>query len=237
MAHTKRLIAPSFWRGGKRTSYWAPTPKPGKHSKKRSLTLLSAIRDVLRLAEKAREVKFILAGAQVKVDGKIVRKHNIGLGLMDVISLEATKQNFRVVPSKLGLNLIEIPAGEAGLKLLRLARKTTVTKGKTQLTFHDGRNLLVSSEEAKGYKTGDSAVFDLKAGKLKEKIKLEKNVLGLIYEGKHKGVLGKIAEVKHNVKGEDTVVLDVGKKTIETLKFYVMPVGLTSPVVKVNADD
>jgi small subunit ribosomal protein S4e len=53
------------------------------------------IRDVLRLAKTAREVRFILHNELAKIDGRIVKDTRRGVGLMDVLTLGG--ENYRCV--------------------------------------------------------------------------------------------------------------------------------------------
>lgn len=231
--HIKRIISPAYRKGGKKTSYWAVSPKPGSHPKNRSIPLLSLIRDILGFAKTSREAVAILNSKQVKVDGKICSEKAYPVGLMDVVSFENIKKNFRIVPYKLGLRPIEIPEVESNLKLLKVTGKTCVSKGKVEVTLHDGRNLLI--DDAKKYSVGDSLQFDLGSRNVLSVLKLEKGSLVLICDGTHKGEIAKLVQVQTNLSAPDTVILESeGRKTFETLKDYVIALGKDEPVIKVQ---
>lgn len=223
MAHTKRIIAPGFWKMGKKTKYWSVTPTAGPHEKKRSIPLLALLRDVLDVAQTSKEAKAILCSKQVTVDGRVRAEKGYPLGLMDVVAVG--EKHYRIVPYRLGLRPVEIEKGEAGLKLLRVTGKTALPKGKVQVTLHDSRNLL--SDGGKEYGIGDSVVFDLKANKPVEVIKLAKGQSVLIFDGTHRGEIARVVSVQSNMASPDTVILEGSgkRKSFETLTDYVLVVS------------
>jgi small subunit ribosomal protein S4e len=221
----KRMSSPLYWHAGKKTAYWVVTPQPGRHAKKRAIPVLSIVRDILKLAGTAREAKAILGSKTVLVDGKSCTNPSTGVGLMDTISFTEIGKHYRMVPTATGLELFEIPAGEATLKILRVVNKCTVPGGKTQLTFHDGRTLLVGKEEK--IATGTSALFDLKEGKVTKFIPLDRRTLALVFDGVHSGKAFEISEIKAGTPHtRPTVLLEAGRKSLETLKDYVIAVGV-----------
>ncbi len=223
MAHTKRIIAPGFWKMGKKIKYWSVTPTAGPHEKKRSIPLLALLRDVLKVARTSKEAKAILCSKQVTVDGRVRAEKGYPLGLMDVVAIG--EKQYRIVPYRLGLKPVEIDKGESGLKLLRVTGKTALAKGKVQITLHDSRNLL--SDGGKEYSIGDSVVFDLKANKPVEVMKLAKGQSVLIFDGTHRGEMARVVSVQSNMASPDTVVLEGSgkRKSFETLTDYVLVVS------------
>lgn len=229
--HIKRIRIPVYWRGGRKTFYWATTPKPGRHKKFHCIPMQSLLRDVIGVAGTAREVKTILKTKQVELDGEVCTDHQIGVGLLDVVGLGG--KFYRIVPFKLGLKPIEIPATDADKKLLRIVKKVSVKGKKTSLTTHDGRTFVVA--DGKPYSIGDSLVYSFKERKATGHIKLAADSLALIFDGTHRGEIAKVVGLQHNVNGPDTVILEGPKDNFETLKEYVMPVGTEKAVVKVEA--
>ncbi len=227
MAHTKRIISPGFWKMGKKTKYWAVTPTPGPHGRKRSIPLLAVLRDILMVVRTAKEAKAVLGSKQVLVDGHVRTGKAYPVGLMDVVRIG--EKHYRIVPYRLGLKPVEIDESESGLKLLRVAGKTALRKGKVQITLHDSRNLL--SDGGKEYGIGDSIVFDLKANKPVEVLKLAKGTTVLIFDGTHSGELARVVSVQNNRASPDTVILEGSgkKKSFETLTDYALVV---SPKIK-----
>jgi small subunit ribosomal protein S4e len=235
MAHTKRMIAPLYWHTGKKTAYWVVTPKGGKHPKARSIPVLAIIRDTLKLAGTAREAKAILGSKTVLVDSKICTDGATGLGLMDTISFTQIGKHYRVLPTEDGLALVEIPAAEAEMKMLRVVGKHTISGGKTQLTFHDGRTMIVPKEDK--VKTGASALFNLKEGKVLKFIPLDRRTLVLIFDGVHSGKAYEISELKEGTPyARPTVLFEAGRKSLETLRDYVIAVGIGKPEITLRKE-
>ena len=159
--HLKRLAAPKFWPIPRKEFKWAVKPSPGPHPADNCLPLLVIIRDILGLAETAREARMILGQRKILVDGRVRTDYKYPVGLMDVVAIPELKKAYRCVP-KLGggLTLLEIPEEEACFKLCRIEDKTTVNGGHIQLNLHDGRNVLVRIQDPLNpvedvYKTGD----------------------------------------------------------------------------------
>lgn len=229
--HLKRLLAPKFWRVPRKQKKWVVRPSPGPHKLSESIPLQIVVRDILRLADTAKEAKAILKSREVFVDGKARTNHKYPAGLMDVVSIPKLKQQFRIVPTAKGLQLIKISKAEGTKKICRINNKTTVKKSRLQLNLHDGRNLL-----AKGsYKTGDSLLIELPSQKILEHVKLEKGSLALITKGKN---AGRIAKVKQVVAGKAKepakVVCEIGKQKVDVLKSYVFVVGKAKPLIKLS---
>ncbi len=235
MAHLKRIISPSYWKTGKKTAYWVVTPKPGRHPKDRSLPLLVVMRDVLKLGRTAREVNAILGAKEVLVDGKACMKGSLAVGLMDTITFKTVGKHYRVVPLGKGLGLVEIPEKEALLKILKVTGKRTIGGGKTQVAFHDGRTLLLDAAAAGSVKTGFSVLFDLKSGKVAKYIPLDKRTIVVVYDGAHTGKVFEISEFRSGTANSPpTVLLEAGRKSLETLKEYVIAVGVGKPELTVS---
>jgi small subunit ribosomal protein S4e len=232
MTHMKRMIAPPYWKTGKKTAYWVIAPRPGRHAKSACIPLLVIVRDVLKLAGTAREAKAILSAGNVLVDGKMCSEAAFAVGLMDTISLQGIAKHYRALPAtRGGLRLVEIPEAEAATKVLKVTGKRTLKGKKTQITFHDGRTLLLAPSDGgeKGVKTGYSAVFNLKDGKVLKFLPLERRSLVLVYKGAHSGKLFEVSSLKPGLPtAPPTVVLEAGRKSLETLREYVIAVGIGS---------
>ena len=110
------------------------------------------LRDMLRYADTAREARAILGSRGVLVDGRVVTDPKLGVGVMDVLSLAATKEQYRMLVDTMGrLRLIPIDAEQAQWKLCRIEGKTTQKGARIQVNLHDGRNILLPKNE---YATG-----------------------------------------------------------------------------------
>jgi small subunit ribosomal protein S4e len=235
--HLKRLRSPSFWKLDKKKTKWAMKPSPGPHRMMDSIPLSVILRDVLKLASTAKDARSIVKQRDVLVDGKARVDPKYPVGLMDVIVIPKLKKHYRMVPTQKGLELLEISADEAKRKLCRIRSKTQVAGGKSQINLHDGINLIVEKDQAKGYSVGDSLVLEVKpnsAKKILDHFKLQKGAFALIQKGKNIGLSGRIDEMVVSKTKEPTkIVCDIDGRKLEVTKDYVLVVGKESPEVKI----
>lgn len=232
MAKLKRLLVPRFWKVPKKINTWAVSPRPGPHPKFESIPLQVILRDILKVAETGKEAKTIIKKGEIFVDGRARKDHAFGVGLMDAIAIPKIKKYFRIVPTDKGLILKEISEKESKTKLCRIEDKTILKKGKVQLNFHDGRNLLVSKDI---YKTGDSLLLELPEQKIAQHVKLENGSMVLIIKGKKSGKLVEVKEILvSRSKEPNRVICKLDNQSIEVLKDYVFVVGKDKPLVTVS---
>ena len=230
--HLKRLSALSFWKIPKKGLKWVVKPAPGPHPLKECIPLLIIVRDILNLANSAKESKKIIKRGEIFVDGKVRKNHKFPVGLFDVISIPRINKDYRVVINRKGLKLIEIEKEEANKKLCKITGKDLVKKGKIQLHLHDGKNILVDNDE---YSTHDSLLIELPSLKIIQHIKLKKENLGIVFRGKNKGLIAKVSDIKKGGMLEKwKVILNVNGKRIVTLMDYFFVIGKTKPLIKVK---
>ena len=232
MARIKRLEVPGFWPIEKKTKKYTVATMPGPHSMKNSLTIAVVIRDVLKHAETLKEVREILNTGTVKVDGITRSKPGFPAGLMDVVTIG--EENYRLLPGKHGLYLKAVDSKESVFTLKKITNKTTIKKGLTQLSFHDGSTLVTDGR----YNTGDAAVFDIKSRKVKDVIKQEKGATIIVTKGNNMGAVGTLEEIKTVKSPEPNVatILADGRKITLPLD-YVFPVGRPTPVISLGEED
>src|SRR4030042_1299545 len=162
----KRLLSPRFWKIPKKEYTWVVSPKPGPHPKFYCIPLQIILRDILKIAETAKEAMTILRRGEILVDGKVRTEHGYPVGLFDTISIPRIKKYYRIVPAPNGLVVAEIPEKESKKKLCKIRNKTSV-KGKIQLNLTDGKNIFVTEKK---YKTGDSLLLQLPSLKVMDHI-------------------------------------------------------------------
>lgn len=229
--HLRRLLAPKFWKVEKKRSKWVVSPRPGPHKKEECIPLLIIIRDILRLAETAKEAKSIIKRGEIKVDGRVVKDHAFPVGLMDVVSIPKIGKSYRVILTKKGLGLVEVKDDK--LKICKIVGKRLVKGGKIQISLHDGRNLLPDENK---YKTGDSVLIELPHQKLIDHLKLEKGNLVLILSGKNRGEVGVIKKIieRRFMTERGKVICKVKDKEKEVLKEHTFVIGREKPLVEVG---
>jgi small subunit ribosomal protein S4e len=224
----KRLTTPKSWGMERKTAYWAPKPSPGPHAIENGVPLSVVLREMIGCCDTAREAKRIIGAREIFVDGKVVTDSKRPIGLMDVLTIPKTKESFRMMVDRRGrLRLTRIEEGEAKWKLVRVERKSTVKKGKFQITMHDGRNIVM--DEA-ALKTGDVLKIELPTQKVLGKLPLDKGYMALLTAGSHVGEVRKVKGylVSHNPKANMVEFEDGGS----TVKGNVFIVGKDAPDVK-----
>ena len=190
-ARLKRKPAPRFWPIHRKELPWIVKPSSGSHSLENCLPLTLVLRDILGVAQTRKEGKMILAQGKVQVDGKIRRKDDFPVGLMDVISMPDANKYYRVMPSHKGLVLNPISKEEANFKLLRVEDKTTVKKG-VQIALHDGSNMLMKVADPKNpvevtYETFDILKITYPEKQVAPRLKTKEGNLAVITGGKNIG--------------------------------------------------
>jgi small subunit ribosomal protein S4e len=196
----KRYPAPSFWPIHRKEFTWVVKPSAGPHSLENCLSLTLVLRDILGVAKTKKEAGMILSKGQVIVDGKIRRRADFPVGLMDIISMPEVNKYFRVFPSHKGLILDPISKKEAEFKLCRVEDKTTVTKA-VQVALHDGSNILVKVADPKNptevtYETFDILKLSLPDKEVANVLKTKEGNFAVITGGKNIGKQGRIVEIE-----------------------------------------
>src|SRR5574337_1442273 len=97
----KRQMAPIFWGITRKDKRFVVTVKPGGHKKSVSIPTAVFVRDTLKLANSLREVKSVIYGGKIKVDGVTRKSLHHGIGLMDVVELQGVSDIYRLVPKNL----------------------------------------------------------------------------------------------------------------------------------------
>jgi small subunit ribosomal protein S4e len=228
----KRRAAPRAWTIPRKGTKWVKRPGPGPHAQDQSVPLLLVLRDIRHIVESAREARILLRTGAVRVDGKVAKDLDRGLGLMDTLSFAAPLDaHFRMVKDRRGkLVLVAIPSTEATIKLGRVRFKHAVPKGQVEVTLHDGRNLLVPSTTP--YRVGDSLKIELPAQKIVDHIPLAPGALAYVAGGSHVGELARVERVEIRNSSQPNLVHF--KEGFSTVKEYVFVVGSTAPEVTIS---
>jgi len=240
-ARMKRKPAPRFWPIHRKELPWIVKPSPGAHSQDNCLSLALVLRDMLGIAKTRREGKMILAQGKVLVDGKVVAKDDLPVGIMDVISMPDASNYYRVYPSNKGLILSPISKEEAAFKLVRVEDKTTVQKG-VQIALHDGSNLFVKVADPKHPSEVTNSTFDILKITLPEKqvvqsIKTKVGNMAVITGGKNIGKQGKIVEIEKTVAKKRrqalVVIEDANGARYQTILDFIFSIGEAEPLIPV----
>jgi small subunit ribosomal protein S4e len=224
--HLKRISTPKTWKIGRKEETFISRPSPGGQPLLHSISINTLFKEELKFAKTTKEVKNILNKSEILVDGKQTKNYRYSVGLMDVVSIPKTKENYRLLLNKNGqLFAKSVKAAEANLKPKRITGKGKIAKGITQLRFFDGHNLKVEKDE---YKVGDTVVYDFKDKKITNTLKLEKGALVYLTGGAHIGFVGTVEDLgtkKIHIKTED--------KIFETARRYAFVVGKDKPLIEI----
>lgn len=219
--HLKRLNAPNAMRVERKKHHWVVKPHPGAHPLNRSVALQVLLRDHLKVAKTAREAKAIIGRREVKVDGRPVTDPAFAVGLMDVVTIDKTGENYRVLLDRHGrLVPLKIGKDEAAWKLCRVEDARTISGGVQQYNLHDGRNLQ-STKTA--YRPGDTLRLEVPRQKVVATYPFKEGATALIISGTHTGQLAKVAS--HEVVRSSFPDIVKFKEGISTIKPNVFVVG------------
>jgi len=193
--HLKRLHAPKHWMLDKLSGVWAPRPSTGPHKLRECLPLILLLRNRLKYALTYREVVAICAQRLIKVDRKVRTDTKYPAGFQDVITIEKTNENFRLLYDTKGRFCVHrIKSKEAKFKLLKVREISVGLRGVPYLVSHDGRTIRYPDPLIKA---GDTVKFNLVRNKIEEFVKLESGVMAMITGGHN---LGRVGVVEHKEK-------------------------------------
>jgi small subunit ribosomal protein S4e len=202
--HLKRLNAPKSWLLNKLGGIWAPRPSTGPHKLRESLPICLAIRNRLKYALTRREVMMIVARRLVEIDGKVRTDINYPAGFQDVISIQKTKEQFRLLYDVKGRYVLHrVTPEEAAYKLCRVQSRSKAKKASIghnvlsagqagaipYIVTHDGRTLRYADPIIKKH---DVVKLDLKTYKVVGHLKFEVGNIAMITAGANVGRVGEI---------------------------------------------
>jgi len=187
----------------KLTGTYAPRPSPGPHKLRECLPLIIFLRNRLKYALNGREVTAILMQRLVRVDGKVRTDTTYPAGFMDVISIEKTGENFRLLYDVKGRFAIHrVTAEESKYKLCKVKRTQVGAKGIPFIVTHDGRTIRYPDPQIK---VNDTIKFELETGKILDFIKFDVGNVVMITGGRNMGRVGVITHREKHQGGFDIV--------------------------------
>jgi small subunit ribosomal protein S4e len=224
--HLKRIAAPKSWMLDKITGVWAPRPSTGPHKLRESIPLTVVLRNRLKYALTAREANVILNDKEgaVRVDNKIRRDQTFPAGVMDVLTLEKTNENFRVLYDVKGRFVLKtLKPEEAKFKLCRIKGKMVGPNKIPYIITHDGRSIRFPHPDIA---THDTIKLDLVQNKVSDHVKFELGNVATIIGGNNRGRVGIITARDRHLGGFDIVHLrDARGHTFATRISNVFVVG------------
>lgn len=201
--HLKRLNAPKHWMLDKFTGTWAPKASSGPHKQRESLPLIIFLRNRLKYALNGKEVQSIVMQRLIKVDGKVRTDTNYPAGFMDVISIERTGENFRLLYDVKGRFAIHrITNQESKFKLCKVVKQEVGTRNVPYITTHDGRTIRYPDPLIK---VNDTIKYDIENGKIADFVKFDTGSLVMVTGGRNTGRVGVITHRERHPGSFDIV--------------------------------
>ena len=228
----KRQMSPLFWKINRKEKRFVITVRPGSHPKNNSIPSAVLLRDTLNIVNTLREAKSSIYGGKVKVDGVIQKSLHHSIGLMDVVELENANDIYRLVP-KNGQTLfpIKINKNEKSKKLVRVKSKTSISGGRTQLGFHDGRTVITDTS----VNVGDTCLLQIPEQKILDVIKFEKNSQVIIIKGTNAGRVGTINEIKEGTFTlPKRISLLIDENTVDIPTNITMAICKEKPIIQIE---
>jgi small subunit ribosomal protein S4e len=237
--HLKRLPAPSHWPIRRKNYKFTSRVRPGPHRKEDAITLSVLVTDILGYAQTMNELKRVLFTGQVLVDGRTRKQPGFPVGLMDVVQIKNSGERFRVLP-KIGggLRLVAIDEKEMGVKLCRIEKKKVVAGGRIQLTFHDGRNMLLPEDKkASDFNPLDTVKISIPEQTIVSRFSLDKGAYAIVTAGNNVGIEGRVLDIqkRYGTHASTVTIEGVQGTKFQTAIEYVFVVGKQSPEVSLGS--
>lgn len=175
---------------------YASRPSTGPHKRLESIPLSVLLRNRLRYALTGREVISIVRDKEglIKVDHKIRRDPTYPLGIMDVVTIDKTGENFRILYDVKGrYQAHKIDAKEAAFKLCKVTRKAMGVNKIPYIVTHDGRTIRFPHPDIKKH---DTVKVNLENGEVESLVKFENGASVLITGGNNIGRVGILQHVE-----------------------------------------
>jgi small subunit ribosomal protein S4e len=222
--HLKRLVAPSSWMLDKLGGVFTIKPSSGPHKQGESLPVALFLRNRLKYALNMKEVETIMKQRLIKIDGKTRTDPKFPTGFMDVVQIEKTGENFRIIYDVKGRFIVHrITASEAAYKLCKVKAVSTGPKGVPYLHTNDGRTIRYPDPNAKVH---DSIQLDLATNKVQDCIKFEVGNLCMITGGANSGRVGTMmSREKHPGSFDIVHIKDSQGHVFATRLGYVFVIG------------
>lgn len=203
---------------------WAPKPSAGPHAKRECLPLMLILRNRLKYALTGKECQQICMEKCVKIDGKVRTDKRYPAGFMDVITLEKTGDQLRLLYDTKGRFVLhKIKDEEKAYKLCRVRTIATTAKKIPYLVTHDGRTIRYPDPVIK---KDDTVKLDLETGKIIDHLKFGAGGLCMITKGNNTGRIGELQHIEKHPGSFDICVLkDASGNVFSTRQQNVFIIG------------
>jgi small subunit ribosomal protein S4e len=236
--HLKRHRSPGFWPIHRKAGVWTIRTSSGPHSRNTSIPTTILLRNQLKYAHTAKEAKKILSQKKLIVDGKPRNKKSFPIGIMDVVHIPDSSEYYRALPDLGGkLRLLPISAEEAQFKLYRIIGKTSQKRGRIQLNFHDGSNLIIDSEKDQ-YKVNDVIKIKIPEKEILDYLEFKGMQQVIVTGGRSQGFRGTLIGLGPEPGWKKTAIIRTPEgNDIRTLSKYLFVIGSNEPMIKLMIDE
>jgi len=188
------------------------------------LPLIILLRNRLKYALTRNEVTKIVMQRLIKVDGKVRTDSTYPAGFQDVVTIEKTGENFRLLYDTKGrFTLQPINADEAKFKLCKVKRLAVGSKGIPYVTLHDGRTVRYPDPLIK---VNDSVKLDIATSKITDFVKFDIGNVIMVTGGRNLGRVGVIVNRERHPGSFDIVhIKDAVGNTFATRLGNVFVIG------------
>jgi len=164
------------------------------------------------------------------VDGKIRRDHKYPLGLMDVVKIVKTNENFRMLYDLKGrYQPVRIDAKEANFKLCKVKNKVLGKNKIPYIVTHDGRTIRFPHPQIKAQ---DTVKLNLRTNEIVTYFKYELGAKVMITGGNNIGRVGSILRVEEHPGSYEIVhVKDENGLEFSTRLSNVFVIGTKTPEI------
>ncbi|KAM7113944.1 small ribosomal subunit protein eS4-like [Molossus nigricans] len=181
----------------------APRPSTCPHKLTECLPPINFLRNSLKYALTGDEVKKICMQRFIKIDGKVRTDVTYSAWFMDVISIDKTRENFRLIYDTKGHFALHcITPKEAKYKLCKVRTIFVGTKGIPHLVTHDACTILYPDPLIK---VNDTIQIDLETGKNTNFIRFDTGNLCMVTGGANLGRIGVITNREKHPGSFDVV--------------------------------
>lgn len=203
----------------KRENTWTFTTAPGAHSKGKSVTIGVLLRDILKIADNTKEVKYILNNKSVLVNNIRTKNTRFGVGLFDVVEFKDLAKKYRLIYDSKGFaKMMALDKKDGVVRYCKIMAKKTLSTSKFQVSLDNGHNIVVDKDS---YKVKDSVVFDYESNKITEVLHYKAGSSVYIAFGPHVGKVGVIKSIiSGNVGKNEELVLSSNEGEFRTVSKY-----------------
>ncbi len=233
MTWTKRMSAPTQWQIAKKEKKYVVSVAAGPHDGS-ALPIGIWLRDHMHLADNTKEARKILHDRQVVLNGHIVTDEHLGLDVFDIVSIPKINKHYLILVDAKGRQINqEIPEKAVNVRLVKVANKTTIRGGKTQINLTCGANF-ISDFACKGK---DTLIVGLNGDdrfKVHEHFPYEQGALALVIGGQHTMKVGTIEQiyVQHSSLPNRVILKCTNGTEIATIEDYIYIIGKDQSYLK-----